>query len=387
MSKVNFNEDGDIDLTQLGDDPIQEPQQTIEDQEIDLSEGPQPEPEPQPAPDPEPEPTPEPDPSSLTPEPQPAPIQEPVVQQPKIDDQSVARYLSEKLGKEVKLDDLLKEPETTIDPFEEDPSLKEIYEWRKRTGRPVSDWIKFQKDYDNMSNLDVAREILQLRYPDLTQDELQLELSNYVASEDDLDEDRARKSLNLKKFATDGRKELNTLKSQFDTALPSTSTQPSLSDVDKQKIEFYDTYQKQVEQQQQAVEAYSNGIKREISNFKSIPLKLSDDLSIEYNVTPENKSSLQDFMNMKHWYNPDGSYNHNAVVADSVFLQNKDKIIQMAFEQGVAKGKELEDIESRNINLNQPRQTMDSASTQTDEIIVEGAENFTQMGTKIRFKR
>lgn len=383
MSELKFNEDGDIDLTDVGQDPIQNPNEDIQDPEpvqeptAELTE---------PVVEPEPEPVQEPDPSSLTPQPQPEPpLEEPVVNQITIDDTSVTAYLSEKLGKDVVLEELLKEPETMVNPLDQDPALKEIYEWRQRTGRPVEDWVKFQKDYDSMSNLDVAREILQLRYPDLTEQELQLEMSNFIAAEDDLEQDVTRKSLNLKKFAIDGRKELNGLKSKFNDVLP--NMQGSISDVDKQKIDFYDTYEQQKQQQEQVAQKYQQDISNEISQFKSIPLKLSDEMSIDYNVTPENKNSLAEFMAMKHWYNQDGSYNHNAVVADSVFLQNKDKIIQMAYEQGVAKGKETEDIESRNITLNQPRQTMDNLNAQTDDIIVEGAESFAQTGTKIRFKK
>ena len=383
MSQLKYNEDGDIDLTvgeptaETTQDPS--PQTTIEEPPV----------EPQQDPNPAQEPVQ--DPSSLTvdpPQPPVPPVQETVVQeQPtaEINDDVVLQFLSDRQGTPITtLDDLFTEPEPIVNPLDEDPQLKEIYEWRKRTGRPVTDWAKFQKDYNAMSDVDVAREILQLRY-NLTPAELDLEMANYIPSETDLDEDKARKSLNLKKFAVDGRKELNNLRSEFDTTLP--GVQASLTTEQQQKIDFYNTYQQEQANAQQAANSYNESVKNTIQGFQSIPLKLDNDLTIDYNLTTDNKTTLQEFMNMPHWFNEDGSYNFQSVVADSVFLQNKDKIIELAYQQGIAKGKEQEDVTSRNITLQQSRQTMDTAVTESNKIILEGAENFNSpRGTKIRFK-
>ncbi len=388
-----LNDDGEIDITGVeeGAQPANELPDELEVPENNIEEGTAEEPTEQPqvevgestetgaGPVAEPE-------SSLTPQTE-KPVEEEttvpqeVPQGPiTLDDQKVLDYLSEKLGKEVtNLEDLAKEPEPQTDPLEEDPQLKEIYEWRKRTGRPISDWISFQKDYDGMSNIDVAREILQYRYSELTPEEIQLELSNFVPREDDLEEDIARKNLNLKKFATDGRKELNSLKSQFDTELPSAGT-ASLTEEQKQKIELFDKFKeesaKQEANQKQQADEYNRLIASNITSVESIPLKLSEDIDIDFKIPTESKSTLQEFMQMKHWYKEDGSFDHQEIVKDSFFIQNRDTILKLAFEQGVAKGIEEGDKESRNLNLDGSRPTMDSKIEGQDDIVIEGHGDF-----------
>lgn len=386
---TKLNSEGEIDLTGIDtpDIPTESQEPVVEPQEPVQNNDPVKEPVNEPKKPVEPT-GPTQDQSSLTPEPTPVP-QEPVTADV-IDEAKMLEYLSEKLDKPLaSLDDLITKPaEPTVNPLEEDPQLKEIYEWRKKTGRPLTDWVKFQKDYDNMSNMDVAREILQYKYPDLTPEELSLELSNYTPNEDDLDEDRVKKNLALKKFAIDGRKELNTLKSKLDTALPNSG---ALSEEEKQKISLFDKYQEQITLQQQQAEKsakeYNDNVAAQISTFKSIPLKLSEDLSIDYEVTDASRGSIQDFMQMKHWYNKDGSFKHDEIVKDSFFIQNRESIIKLAFEQGVAKGKEEIDVDSRNVNLGNPRQTMASSNTDVNEIIIEGDEGFHrgQRGTQTRF--
>ena len=111
-----------------------------------------------------------------------------------VTDELLFKSLSEKLGKEVKsFDDL------TPAPLEIDPQVKALNEWREKTGRPIEDFFKYQRDFTQVNDLEIAREFLQIEYPTLTSDEISLELEKFVPSEDDLDTDTAKKNLKLKK--------------------------------------------------------------------------------------------------------------------------------------------------------------------------------------------
>jgi hypothetical protein len=55
-----------------------------------------------------------------------------------VNEASVKKFLSEKLGREVSLEDFTKEPSTN--PLDSDPYMKEIYDWRTKTGRPIEDF-------------------------------------------------------------------------------------------------------------------------------------------------------------------------------------------------------------------------------------------------------
>lgn len=327
--------------------------------------------------------------SSLTSEQQQAPEQtaeqqttettEQTQQEVQIDDSMVQNYLSEKLGITVESLEDLKKPEVE-NPLDSDEQLKEIAEWRKRTGRPITDWFKFQEDYEAMSDVEVVRKNLQLKYPNLTPEELELEMSDLIADPDvDTDEEVARKNLRIKKMAPDARKELNSLKSEFDTPVT-----PVLDEQTKEAVDFYQKYKEEKPKADARVEAYKSGLKSEASKLDTYPLQLSDDLSIDYKLTPEDKQALPTLAEkMPHWYNQDGTFNHSAIVKDTLKIKNFEQMVKLAYQQGEESGKEKADKEDRNINFDQARQT--HTQDTRDEIQVEGADNMS--GGTLKFGR
>lgn len=321
------------------------------------------------------------------------PVDPPVVDKPQeieLRDEDVLKVLSEKLGREVTgFDELTPEPEKVevvkeVNPYEDDPYLKELAAWRDKTGRPIEDWIKFQKDYEGMSSVDVAREYLQYKYPDLTPEEVALEMSNYLPNEEDDDSDKLRKSLELKKIATVAKNELSVLRSEFDTPV---TTSGSLTEDQKQAVEFYAKYNEQQESSQRQAQELQQNVLASISSFDKLSLELSDDFSVDFTLSGDNKKSLPEYSQMSHWKKPDGSLNYDAMVADYAFLQNRDAILKMAYEQGVARGKEQDDKDQRNVTLGEEsRQTMAAKETETEGITIEGADDFFRpSGTRVRF--
>lgn len=270
-------------------------------------------------------------------------------------DESVISYLSEKLGKQVTLDDLTKE---TVNPLDSDPYLKEIYEWRNKTGRPVEDFFKFQKDYSQVSDIDIVRENLQLEYPNATAEEINLELSKLTPSETDLEDDIARKNWELKKQATKGRAELEKLKSNLGE--PTTTHLPE--DI-QNKVKYAEDIQKQVLENEQVQQEYNQAIEKTALETSSIKLSLGD-LDIDFNISEDKRAKLpQDISDMSHWRNEDGSMNHKAVVEDGVKIKYFNDIINVVLQQGISIGKEEVIKERDNVTLGntpatpQPNQT------------------------------
>lgn len=323
--------------------------------------------------------------SSLTSEPETPTSEEQSPVTEELSDERVMAYLSEKLGREVNSFEYLTPQEATEveDPFKGDEQLKELAEWRERTGRPISDWAKYQKDYNSLDNESVVREYLQHKYPDFTPDEIALEMEEYLVNEDtDLENDIARKNLKLKKMAITAREELNQYRSTFNEPVERPAT---LSKEQQEAISFYEKYQKQTAKAQEQAEAYTAGIQTEASNVQSIPLQLDDETSIELKLSDSDRRSLPDLVTkMPHWYNEDGTYNHSAIVKDAAKIANFDKAVKLAFEQGVSKGIEKEDKSSRNVDFSGARKGMPSHN---DEIVIEGADSFGRSGLKFGSRR
>ena len=347
----------DFDKGEAGDfiNQEDEPKEPVEPQEPQESSNPNEGDEPQEPADPskptEPQEPAEPrDPKEPTQPQEPTEPQEPVEpQEPKredkeseLTDERVQEYLSEKLGKDVTLEDL----KNSKNPLDEDPYLKELYEWRQRTGRPVEDFAKFQKDYEKVDDLDVAREYLQVEYPNSTPEEIELELKKYIPEEEDLDDEARVKKWELKKYATKGRSELNKLKANLDE--PSNNLTPEL----RQKVELADKVQERIDQNQKNQDLYNQGLTKAANSLESLKLDLSDDLSIDFKLSEQDRKELPEMINsMPSWINEDGSPNHEAIAKDGAKIRNFDKILKLAYEQGLNSGKDEIIKESKNTTI------------------------------------
>lgn len=299
------------------------------------------------------EPVSEPDESSLKPNNEPV---TPTVTEPT--DDIIFDTLSEKLGKPIKsYEDLIQKP------VEIDPTVKELNEWSKKTGRPIQDYFKYQKDYSQVSDLEVAREFLQNKYPTLNDNEINLELQKYTPSDEDLENEVALKNLELKKLATEGRQLFEGLKMEL--------SQPSQSNIApeiKQKLEFADQVQQQIDLSKSQQEEYSQGINTAALGTESINFKLSDDLSLDFKLSEEDRKSLPTFINeMPHWRTETGEWNHKAVIEDSIKIKFFDKIKELVFEQGVNFGKEIitKDVKNTTLGNTQSQQPDTSAKKPT----------------------
>lgn len=288
-----------------------------------------------------------------------------------ISDEQHLKYLSEKLGREVKsFDELTKTEANTLDT---DPYLKKLAEWRDKTGRPIEDWIKFQKDYTTVPDIDVAREFLQVEFPELSAEDIELEISQkFLTSEDDLDRDIAIKNLELKKYVSKGRKELSKLVSDLGEANPANLT-PEV----KQDLEIAKEYKALIAKNEVDDKSYYDNIVSKASELKTIKLQLADDVALDFKL-PENYSNeiVKTVQQAPHWKNADGSWNHEAIVRDAVVVQNMDKMLRLAYEQGKNSGADSIIQEAKNTTLGK-QNSNDSAIVQGNKgAQIEGLENY-----------
>ena len=306
-------------------------------------------------------------------------IEKPTIPNPVYDptEDQLFKHLSDKLGREVKSLEDLKPKEVNID-----PQVKALNEWKEKTGRPIEDFFKFNKDYSSVSDIEIAREALQLEYPTLTREDIELELSTkFIQNEDDLDTDIARKNLELKKYATKGRQALEQMKG--DLGQPSDYV---LTPEIRQEVEFAKEMKKQIEDNKAYQTSYNEGINNATNQTESVPLRLSDDLSIDYKVSQEDKKSLQSFINeMPHWRNEDGSQNFQEIVKDSMKIKYFDNIVKLAYEQGLNAGKDQIVKDAKNITIDQSNNMNTQQSTGRKKPIYENLpKHFLNSGLSIK---
>jgi len=261
-------------------------------------------------------------------------------------DEQLFKNLSEKLGREITTYDDLSQ-----NTLELDEEVKAINEWKEKTGRPIEDFFKYQKDYSEVSDLEIAREFLQIEYPTFTKEEIELELGNLAPSEDDYEDDAAKKALELKKIAIKGREVLETYKA--DLSKPSTS---NLAPEIKQKLDFAEDIKKQIEDSEGQQKEYLDNISKIALTTESLNLKLSDDLNLDFKMSEEDRKEIPNLINeMPHWRNSDGSWNHKAVVEDAIKIKHFDSMLKLAYEQGQSSGKDNIIKDAKNSTLGNPQ--------------------------------
>lgn len=315
--------------------------------------------------------------SSLTP-----PVSEPPVQEEvkvTIDDESVLQYLNEKLGREVTSFEELSQTKVE-NPLDSDPYLKNLYEWRQKTGRPIEDWYKYQKDYNSLSDVEAARELLQHEYPTFTPDEIELELERFRPDELDDDREAALKNLELKKLATRGRDVLSKLKSELGE--PTGNLNPEIQEDLNLAKAVKETYAKE----QQERKDYSDNIKLSSSKTENFEIKLNDDLAINFKIPEEGKRELPTLIDtMPHWKNEDGSWNHQSVVNDAIKIKYFDQMLKLAYEQGVNSGEDKIIKEAKNTNFN-ASDPIAQQNNNKNKVEIEGLDDYLgNKGVKMRF--
>lgn len=275
-------------------------------------------------------------------------------------DDVIFEKLSETLGREVKSYDDLKPKEVQLD-----EEVKQLLEWKEKTGLSLSKWTDFNKDFSKMGDLDVAKEILANKYPDFTEEELEYTMRGYIYDDlEDNESDRIAKSIALKKFAKEGRETLEQNKINFLESQPKSS----LSVEEKELLDYAKTVKQKEASLKDKNVAYQNSLKEASLKLQAINLDLGEGLTIKHNVAQESTKDLVDYINtMPEWYKEDGSFNHGNIARDTYKLKNFDTIIKSAFEQGKNYAIEGKIRENNNISLdpnsiNQDNQTKEQGN-------------------------
>lgn len=308
------------------------------------------------------------------------PVVEPEAQNTLLTDDVIFEKLSETLGREVKSYDDLKPKEIQLD-----EEVKQLLEWKEKTGLSLSKWTDFNKDFSKMGDLDVAKEILANKYPDFTEEELEYTMKGYIYDElEDDESDRIAKSIALKKFAKEGRETLEQNKINFLESQPKSS----LSVEEKELLDYAKTVKQNEASLKDKSVAYQNSLKEASLKLQAINLDLGDGLTIKHNVAQESTKDLVDYINtMPEWYKEDGSFNHENIARDTYKLKNFDTIIKSAFEQGKNYAIEGKIRENNNISLDPSAINQDNQSKEQGNIKEVVSSLTGKNSSKFRFRK
>ena len=253
------------------------------------------------------------------------------VDAPGVTEDAVLSFLKDSGIEASSLDDLRAKPTE-----DEDPYIAKLKEWRDKTGRPIEDFAKYNKDYSKVADLDAIREDLLEAHPDLTQEEIDLEMEVYTPDEYADEADIKRAALKAKKDARAARSRLQERTIQFGEPTQEANMPKEV----RETLNQVQGLKEQIAESNRKEKVYKEGLEQYSSNLDSLAFKAGD-LDLTFQIPDDQKKDMYKHAEANPgWLNDDGTRNPEAIVRDIARLRNMDTMIKIAYEQGVSAGTE-----------------------------------------------
>jgi len=282
-----------------------------------------------------------------------------------IKDEDVLSYINNRYNKDISsVDDLISQREQSNDLPEE---VSKYLDYKKNTGRGFEDFVKVNKQYDDLDDDQVLAEYYSLTESDLDKEDIYYLMDEKFSYDEDLDDEKDVKKKNIakKRELSKAKKYLNEFKEKYRTPLESSGN--SISEEQTKEIEAYRSY---IENSKSSAEISQKKndffVKKtdEVFNpeFKGFEFEVGDKkVKYSYGDVNEMKSKQSDLNNLVSKYvGEDGLINdangwHKALSA----AMNPQRFASYFYEQGKADA--IGDVTKKSKNVNMSiRQTPQS---------------------------
>ena len=275
-----------------------------------------------------------------------------------IKDEDVLSYIGKRYDREINSLDELFEQRNANEELPEDVSA--FLKYKKETGRGINDFIKINKDYNDVDDDQLLRDYYLDQNKDLDLEDVQFEIEDRFHYDQDLDEEREirLKKVAKKKELAKARDYFNQLKEQY--KVPLESREGFASDKD---MEEFNAYKKQKEaatanDQELAKRAqYFSSKTGELfsENFEGFGFNVSEDKKLVYKPA-DSKTLLNEQSDLNNFVNKftgdDGFIKdiegfHRSIAVAS----NPEKFAKYFYEKGMADAVGDVAKESKNIDM------------------------------------
>ena len=308
---------------------------------------------------------------------------------PELNDADVLSYIKSRYDKDIDSVDQLFETKESNEDLPEDVSA--YFKYKKETGRGIEDFVKLQKDYDDMDGDQVLRAYYNSTEEGLDSSDISDIIEDKFSFDEDLDDakDIKKKQLAKKRELVKAKKFLNEQKDKY--KLPLESSRKGLS---KENMEEFNSYKSYVEESNTAKEAqkkrydYFLSKTDEVFNdeFKGFEFNIGEK---SFNFKPGDRDELKSkqsnvnnfvnkYMDAESGLMNDAQGYHRAM---SVAM-NLDKFAEFFYNQGMTEAVDNVTKKSKNINMDM-RKTPQTFSKDGLKIRTVG-DNSSGKGLKIR---
>ncbi len=297
---------------------------------------------------------------SEEPKPEESAKEEPIIEEVKEDSKAEEPAKEEPKAEEpVKEENIQQEqPEVNVP-----EGILELVNFMNETGGSMEDYIRLNKDYNNLETDNILEEYYKITKPHLDSEEIDFLLKDNFSYDEESDDptDIKRKQLAYKEEIA---KAKNHLESQKQKYYKEVRTTGNLSKEQQKAVDFFNRYNTEQQEIAQTQEKAENKFKlktEEVFNqeFKGFDFNV-DDKKFRFNINDKNniKNNQMDVMNIIGSYLDtdntlkDGYGYHKALFS----AKNADKIANHFYQLGKTEAIKEISSESKNINMD-PRQT------------------------------
>jgi len=280
------------------------------------------------------------------------------VESPTIKDEDVLSYIKDRYNKDISsVDDLFAQKEQAGNLPED---VSKYLDFKKQTGRGFEDFVKANRNYDELNDDQVLAEYYSLTESDLDNEDINYLMNEKFSYDEELDDEKEIKKKNIakKRELSKAKKYLNEYKEKY--SIPLESSGSTFSEEQLKEIEAYKSY---IKESKSALEANQRKneffLKKtnEVFNpeFKGFEFEVGDKkVKYSYGDVNEMKSKQSDLNNfVKKYVGEDGLISdakgwHAALSA----AMDPQRFASYFYEQGKADA--IQDVtkKSKNVNMN-----------------------------------
>lgn len=294
---------------------------------------------------------------SQTQDPEPEPeAEEPEKEEgPDIDDELVLSHIRKRYNKDINsIDDLLAEQEKAEELPED---VRAYYEYRKKTGRGIQDYMKVQQNFDEMDDDQALLEYYRMTEDGLDDEDIKLVLEDFsYDEEEDEEKDIRKKKIAKKKAIAEARKYLKDQQEQYKAPLE--SSKPAVDNEEYEQFKQYLQDSNSIKEQNARKSEWFTKKTDEVfsEDFKGFEVKLDDKsflvkLGDAKEIKKQNSSPMNllgKFLNTDGFLEDAEGYHRALAIA-----MNPEKFARFFYEQGESAAKEGVTKRIKNIDMSE----------------------------------
>ena len=295
------------------------------------------------------------------------PVQEQEEVQPEVEvqDTVLEEVTDEEVQEEVEqvveeVEEAIAEAKETGEPLPE--NIQKLVDFMNETGGTLEDYVKLNRDYSGLDNVNLLREYYKQTKPHLTAEEVDFLMEDRFSFDEGVDDERdiKRKKLALKEQVAQAKNHLESVKSKYyeDIKYGSRLTQEQ-----QKAVDFFNRYNKESEDNKKIAEKQQRTFLNKTNqlfnkNFKGFEYNVGDK-KFRYNVknaeaVKDTQSDINNFV--KKFLNESNEIDDAKGYHKSLFTaMHADAIAQHFYEQGKADALKQSVAKSKNVNMD-PRQ-------------------------------